>query len=116
MILYLQVVTPVSDLIIDYIEVKLKSGEIVSLNWDESVVDRGENGFTARYKGLYFGEKYANGRINELRDMQVTGVGLYSETAHIADLKITSMWILDDNAELSFEMPIFAVKGCDTNG
>lgn len=116
MILYLQAATSVSDLIIDYIEVKLKSGEIVSLNWDESDVDRGENSFTARCKGLYFGEEYANGRIDELRDLQVTGVGLYSETAHIAELTITSMWILDDNAELSFEMPIFTVKGCDTNG
>lgn len=36
MILYLQATTNVQDLIIDYIEVKLKSGKTVNLNWDES--------------------------------------------------------------------------------
>ena len=102
MILYLHAVTSVSDLIIDYIEVRLKSGKNVSLNWDESDIDRGENGFTARYKGLYFGEEYANGRIDELQDMQVAEIGLYSEAEHMSDLEITSMWVLDSSVELLF--------------
>ena len=58
MILYLQATTNVQDLIIDYIEVKLKSGKTVSLNWDESGINRSETGFDARYKGVYFDEEY----------------------------------------------------------
>lgn len=36
MTLYLTVKTDVKDLIIDFIEVQLKSGETVSLNWKRS--------------------------------------------------------------------------------
>ena len=39
MILYLKAKTNLSDLSIDFIEVKLKSGKIVSLNWDETEYD-----------------------------------------------------------------------------
>ena len=39
--LFLKVTTNVPDLIIDYIEVKLKSGKAVSLNWEFSDVIMG---------------------------------------------------------------------------
>lgn len=71
--------TNIADLIVDYIEVQLKSGQTVSLNWDESGIDRTENGFSARYKGVYFDEDYANGRLNELEGMRVIELGLYSD-------------------------------------
>ena len=36
MTLYLEATTTIPDLFIDYIEVRLASGESASLNWDES--------------------------------------------------------------------------------
>ena len=59
MILYLKAKTNLSDLSIDFIEVKLKSGKIVSLNWDETEYDNEDSVFEAKYKGVYFGEEYA---------------------------------------------------------
>ena len=53
MILYLSVNTDLEDLVIDYIEVKLATGATVSLNWDESDIERLDGGFRARYKGVY---------------------------------------------------------------
>ncbi|NBI16696.1 hypothetical protein D1841_06520 [Neglecta sp. X4] len=53
MILYLSASTDLEDLVIDYIEIKLVTGETVSLNWDESDIERLDNGFNARYKGVY---------------------------------------------------------------
>ena len=40
MILYLSVSTDLEDLLIDYIEVKLATGATVSLNWDESDIEK----------------------------------------------------------------------------
>lgn len=53
MTLILQGTTKTKDLIIDYIEVQLSSGKTVSLNWDESGIDRTPEGFDAKYKGIY---------------------------------------------------------------
>ena len=78
--LYLEAKTSIPDLFIDYIEVRLTSGESASLNWDESEIYRNPDGFGAKYKGVYFGEEPANGRLDELRDMVITGIGLYSDT------------------------------------
>lgn len=50
--LYLTAETSIPDLYIDYIEVLLKSGEEVSLNWDYSDIERTPSGFSARYKGV----------------------------------------------------------------
>ena len=49
MTLILQGTTKTKDLIIDYIEVQLSSGKTVSLNWDESGIDRTPEGFDAKY-------------------------------------------------------------------
>ena len=65
MILYLDARTTVKDLMIDYIEVELANRETASLNWDESDIGRADDGFSARYKGVYFGEVYANGRLEQ---------------------------------------------------
>ena len=40
MTLYLEAKTSIPDLFIDYIEVRLTSGESASLNWDESEIYR----------------------------------------------------------------------------
>ncbi len=89
--LYLEAVTTIPDLFIDYIEVRLTSGESASLNWDESEIYRNADGFGARYKGVYFGEEPANGRLDELHDMVITDIGLYSDT--VPETQITvSKW------------------------
>ena len=116
MILYLKATTHVPDLIIDYIEVQLRTGETVSLNWDESEILRTETGFDARYKGVCFGEEYANGRLDDLQEMQVEEVGLYSETSKTGDITIDEMIHEDGERELVFEAPIYTKKGCDLSG
>lgn len=78
--LYLEAKTSIPDLFIDYIEVRLASGESASLNWDESEIYRNPDGFGAKYKGVYFGEEPANGRLDELRSMVITDIGLYGKT------------------------------------
>ena len=94
MTLYLEVTTTIPDLFIDYIEIRLASGESASLNWDESEIYRNPDGFGAKYKGVYFGEEPANGRLDELRDMRLSwGVfrdrrpEMYGRIAGISGLK-----------------------------
>ncbi len=62
MILYLQT-TNVQDLVIGYIEVKLKSGKTVSLNRDESGINRKEPFMSAlpEYAELTYERSYTNG-------------------------------------------------------
>lgn len=49
--------------------VGLTSGKTIDITWDESDIsyDDCENFSTARCKGVYFNDEYANGRISELR-------------------------------------------------
>ena len=105
MTLILQGTTKTKDLIIDYIEVQLSSGKTVSLNWDESGIDRTPEGFDAKYKGIYLNGEYANGRLDELRGMQVVDLGLYSESE-----------FTDGEDELLIAGPVFEVKERDANG
>ena len=96
MTLYLEVTTTIPDLFIDYIEIRLASGESASLNWNESEIYRNPDGFGAKYKGVYFGEEPANGRLDELRDMVITDIGLYS---------ISEMEFVDNGRSLEFSPP-----------
>ena len=106
MILYLDARTTIKDLIIDYIEVELANGETASLNWDESEIGRTGNGISARYKGVCFGEAYANGRLDQLQDMKITDIVLYSESGAPLNICITSMEFEDDGRLLKFEASI----------
>lgn len=101
--LYLEATTTIPDLFIDYIEVRLASGENASLNWDESEIYRNPNGFGAKYKGVYFGEEPANGRLDELRDMVITDIGLYSDT-------ISEMEFVDNGRSLEFSPPKMCIQ------
>lgn len=103
--LYLSAKTNAPDLMIDFIEVKLKSGNEVSLNWDESDISRREDGFDARYKGVYFGEEYANGRIDELQDMEISHIQLYSDLNHDVRFEIEEMEFEDEDKSLVFATP-----------
>ena len=114
--LYLTAKTSIPDLFIDYIHVKLKSGEEVSLNWDYSDIERTSSGFSARYKGVYFDEEHANGRIDELQDMKITDIGVYYESKHEQDIKIEVMDFVDDDKQLVFSPPELIREGCVTVG
>lgn len=116
MTLYLQAKTTATDLMIDYIEVSLTDGTIVSLNWDASYIDRDDNGFDATYKGVYFNEEHADGRIDELQEMQIVAIGLYSETQVPATILITKMVFDDEEKSLSFEPAYFYMQGVNENG
>lgn len=108
MILYLDAKTSDNKLYIDFIEVKLTTGETVSLNWDESWISRSQSGFSAKYKGVYFGEEYANGKIDELKDMEIVHVELYSHSEEEYpedDFSILSMTFQDGEKELTFDTP-----------
>ena len=103
MTLYLEATTTIPDLFIDYIEVRLASGESASLNWDESEIYRNPDGFGAKYKGVYFGEEPANGRLDELRDMVITDIGLYSDT-------IPEIEFVDNGRSLEFSPPKMCIQ------
>ncbi len=103
MTLYLTVNTDLEDLMIDYIEVRLVTGETVSLNWDESEIGRSDSGFQARYKGVYFDEEYANGKLGSLRRMQIDKIGIYAESGSYSDIVITEMIFEDDGEQYDLE-------------
>ena len=86
--LYINAKTNISDLNIDYIEVLLQSGEQVSLNWDWSDYCREKGYFTARFKGVYFGEEYANGRIEDLKSITIREIGYYTEGESGEDVQL----------------------------
>lgn len=104
MTLFLTATTPVTDLVIDFIEVKLASGKTVSLNWDKSWVERSDGRFIALYDGVCFGTKSAAGKILELKDFHVEYVGLYSETRGENDypIFIEKMEFYDDDVSCSY--------------
>ena len=91
--LYLTAKTAMKDLVIDYIEVNLKNGKTISLTWDESEFGIEDGLFTARYKGVYFDEVYGNGLINELRDMQIAEIGVYSENNEPVTLAVVHVTV-----------------------
>lgn len=93
--LYLSVDTDIGDLEIDYIEVKLATGETVTVDWDESDIAREDNGFDARYKGVYFDEEYANGKLSSLCEMQIEHINFCTESDSDSDIVITEMTFED---------------------
>lgn len=103
--LYLTAKTNIPDVYVDFIEVRLRSGEEISLNWDESDISRSADGFEARYKGVYFGEEYANGRIRELEGLEITDVGLYFESAGSFHFQIEELLFEDGEKNLSIAVP-----------
>ena len=100
--LYLTAKTAMKDLVIDYIEVNLKNGKTISLTWDESEFAIEDGLFTARYKGVYFDEVYGNGLINELRDMQIAEIGVYSENNEPVTLAVVHVTVEDELERLDF--------------
>ena len=108
MILYLGASTAYPDLMIDFIEVRLKSGILVSLNWDYSEIMRTEKGFDAIYKGVYFDEEYAAGKLQELKDVEITYVQIYSERKGEISFSIDEMEFWDNYESLPYIPPPLA--------
>lgn len=120
MILYLQATTNVPDLVIDYIEVQLSSGEEVSLNWDYSDKTYDGSDYEATYTDVCFDEEYASGRLHDLKDMKILDVGIYGESGLKLPVKveITNMKFEDDGEELEFSGDVWTIFAgvCDDNG
>ena len=107
MTLYLTAKTDIDDLTIDFIEVQLRSGKTVSLNWDASRVERCGNELRAHYEGVCFNEKSAAGKIDKLKKMQIKEVGMYSDEHGEGQysLAIKTMEFYDGRKSLIFRNP-----------
>ena len=99
MTLYLTASTPVRKVFIDFIEVLLCDGRVVSLNWDESGIDWTEDGFSARYKGICFDEEYANGKMEQLQECLLRISQLVGDFPAITELDINPLIISEKNGE-----------------
>ena len=105
MTLYVAASTRIPDVFIDFIELKLTSGKEITLTWDESGIDRRDDGFNARYKGVQIGEEYANGRLNEFKDFLSIYVSIYTETDMPCDMVIDEMLFVDGDDEYVVTSP-----------
>lgn len=106
----------VGDLVIDFIEMKLITGKIVSLDWDDSYIERGDDGsFDFTYEGININGESARGKLSELKGATVVAVGLYSESCDKADLDILEMTIRENDVDLTLESP-YSVKCEDARG
>ena len=101
--LYLSVDTDIEDLEIDYIEVKLVTGETVMVDWDESDIARRDDGFDASYKNVYFDEEYADGKLSSLLGMQIEYINLFTESDSDSDIVITDMTFEDEGEQYTPE-------------
>lgn len=100
MILYLDVKTNIKDVFVDFIEVKLNNGKVVSLSWDESYIDRDDNGFSTKYKGVYFDDEYANGKLDLLKGATIEHVELYYEKDYENPYFVINSMEFEDNERL----------------
>ena len=103
MVLCVNVKTKIKDLVIEYIEVVLKTGELVNLNWDYSEIEREEDGFSAFYRGVYFGEEKAKDCISRLEDLSIACIGLYSEESGPWDIHLDQLDFDDGGKNLIVE-------------
>ncbi len=93
--------TSIKDLVIDFIEIVNEKGETLSLNWGESSIKRVKDGFEACYKHVVSGEDEIFD-MEDLSEMRVVGVGLYSDTKKVLDIDIQEMGFVDDECTKSF--------------
>lgn len=114
MVLYLKAESDIPDLVVDFIEVRLRSGQIISLTWDESEFDREEGHLDARYRGVYFDDEYGNGRLPELNGMEVQHIELYSEHGDLSSFKLRELSFYDGEDSLVFTYPAEKALECRT--
>lgn len=99
--LYVVAKTSIKDLVIDFIEIVNEKGQTISLNWEESSVERVKDGFESCYEHVVSGEDEIF-NIDDLLEMRVVGIGLYSDTKKILDIDIKEMGFVDDACTSSF--------------
>ena len=109
MLLYLKGIISSKDAVVDYIEVRLNTGEQVSLNWKTSDTTCFSGEIEGNYSGVCAGElDERTFTLDELVEMQVISVGLYDRVSDTENVKITieELTFFDGNGgELTFEYP-----------
>lgn len=110
MILCLTAKTDIPEMVIDFIEVKLQSGQTVSLTWDESESGVINGIFTGRYKGVYFDEDYTNGKIKELKNLQIQHIEIYSESEKGCNFELTELFFSDGLENLILKNPEYQTE------
>ena len=98
MVLYLEAETRDDTVTIEAIDFVLNNGKEVMMTWDESDISRHENGFSAKFKGVEFNEKYANGNLGLVKGGRISDIRLYSEKKEDIPFKVTGM-LFDDYGE-----------------
>ena len=85
--IYIDLITNLKDLTIDYLEARTADGRTITFSWDESEIDRDYEklkqthilkGISIKYEDEET-ESYGNGRISELSNLEFTNCGIYSE-------------------------------------
>ena len=94
--LYITIKTTTKDLVIDYITVRLASGRVVSINYDESDYEYEDGCVYARYRGIHFGASEKEPSLDTLNGMRVLGVGVYSTKDRLVTFRFLDM-TFDDN-------------------
>ena len=104
--LLVEAVTDVKDTWIDFIEIKLASGEVVLVDWETTDSASTEKGFSACYKGLSFSGEYADGCLDELKGVQLEYVEALSDSCSKMgvdpELKFLEMTFEDFGVEETF--------------
>lgn len=103
MILYLNAKTKSKDVCLDCIHLVQSDGTEAILTWDESTIFRSDEGFSARYKGLYFNEEYANGELNSFFGCKVAEFVFESDEDTFLPVEVTSMTLVDGQDAKSCE-------------
>lgn len=87
--------------VIEFIEIQLKDGRILTLNWDES----DNSDYERIYKGVHFSEPEESVSLEILKGMKVKHVELYSESSERLFITIDRMEFNDDSGNIAFVCP-----------
>ena len=82
----------------------------------KAYADYNDYEIVGEYEDVCFDEESADGKLGELHGMQVTEVGLYSETHSAADITIKEMFFEDQGNTISFAGILFSEKARESNG
>ncbi len=94
--------TNAEDLTIEFLELQLKSGDIVTIDYDSSEYYTKDRYRMSMHKGVCMDEEYLNGRLNELEGIRVTDVGLYSEKYSSIEFELVELTFDDEGKTLTF--------------
>ena len=99
--LYVVAKTSIKDLVIDFIEIVNEKGQTISLNWEESSVERVKDGFTGCYQNVV-SEEGKTLSISDVSEMRVVHVELYSAIKKRLDIDIIEMGFVEENSPSAF--------------